>query len=1277
MLIQGSAKSERTNTLIKNYMNLLENGINADEILVLLQNPYKKEHFIDTVKANLKINHFESPQIHTFYGLCYNSIQNNWAIIENTINFGDPVISPHLTGLEISQFFFRQAIKEAGFKDYNSKINLIHQLFRRNSLIVNNNLSEREVEIRSRVLKEVFDKDARAALEIFKKKTIEYRAFDYIRQVNIFNYIYKNTNYFEKIKYLIIDDADEITPVEFEFIKHLKPQLKDVFVGYDRTGTSRLGFLNADIKTVENIEELFKDEKKLELDNIQTPQTATEALSFSRRLEMTENALENVSKLLDSGVKPQEIVIITPVIDSGLKFAISEFFTPKHIDFQYLSGSEKLCENKTVKNTLTLLNLSLSQETDVFKIRPVLNELLNIPLKHCIRIIENYKSTGEISFCDLANDLYNKKLKNLTEVIEKIKNDVLLLSEKLFIIYENLVIKEKECLNDLEKFNFFAKQIKDFEEVFEKHKTNPAFQKLILTQIENSIISENPSTAPDMKENAITISTAQKVIDFSLKSKYQIWLDTSSSAWVRDDFGTLYNAWVFQKSWEKDSFTYEDNLELATIKAKKMIRKLSLLATEKIFAYSSLFDTQGAENFGGIEQYTLAGNPNEQKETKSFDFSFTPRDDQKPVLDYKSGKMAISAVPGAGKTTILLALIIKLLQNKVKSENIFVLTYMDSAARNFKERIKAACPSLEKLPNISTIHGLALRILKENSNFVKAGLDEDFEVCDDAQRQKIMREILAKLQYEQDDFEKYQSAVSSLKLSAAPQIPYTKDSELKKFLKFYYSYNLYLKNRNIIDYDDMLLYCVRILENNSDIAAYYQEICEYVIEDEAQDSSSIQQRLIGILSEKHKNLIRCGDINQAITTTFTNADLNGFRDFVNNSDNVSMNRSQRCAKDIYSLANSLVDLSKTNEDYKNAFFDIKMNEVKGKNPENSNAVECSIFEDFYKEREYILENIRKIFSKDKNASVAVLVRNNYNIDDYCSFFSNYGYNILTRSDVLNRQPVFSLIFALLKFCAHPWQNEKVQECAKVLREQKLLNLKEEDIKFVENVKIPFIMQNQDEIDSPELSKLLWDLNYWLENSSLNVEEFTLKAGNYYYDSEIEKSNVQMTALLLKTFENRYSSRSAFLDKLEESSSRPVGSKFKFFEHDDVEKNKNRGIIQIMTYHKSKGDEFDYVFIPDLDRKILPVEKSEIKIKSKERFLEAVKGLNLKYKKKDENEQKLFQIEENLRLFYVAITRAKKKLFITSSKKQKRFSRIVNTQPSILFDKLLNIPGAKQ
>ncbi len=106
--------------------------------------------------------------------------------------------------------------------------------------------------------------------------------------------------------------------------------------------------------------------------------------------------------------------------------------------------------------------------------------------------------------------------------------------------------------------------------------------------------------------------------------------------------------------------------------------------------------------------------------------------------------MAISAVPGAGKTTILLALIMKLMTSGVNPSNIYVLTYMDSAARNFRERIKNMCPNTTALPNISTIHGLALKIIKENSNFERLNLTSDFEICDDTQRMRILRNITGK-----------------------------------------------------------------------------------------------------------------------------------------------------------------------------------------------------------------------------------------------------------------------------------------------------------------------------------------------------------------------------------------------------------------------------------------------------------------------------------------------------------------------------------------------------
>ena len=201
-----------------------------------------------------------------------------------------------------------------------------------------------------------------------------------------------------------------------------------------------------------------------------------------------------------------------------------------------------------------------------------------------------------------------------------------------------------------------------------------------------------------------------------------------------------------------------------------------MLSKEHVWACSSLFDGQGTENLGGIEGYLVSEKKDEEKTPV---FKISPRDDQKPVLDYKKGSMAISAVPGAGKTTILLALITKLLDNGIKAENIFVLTYMDSAARNFRDRIKNMSPDSTQLPNISTIHGLALRIIKENSNYARLNLPSDFDICDDTQRMKIIKSIQGK--NTKKNLEDFDRAISVMKLQEGSVETPSADKKTEKF----------------------------------------------------------------------------------------------------------------------------------------------------------------------------------------------------------------------------------------------------------------------------------------------------------------------------------------------------------------------------------------------------------------------------------------------------------------------------------------------------------------
>lgn len=208
MLIYGDLSTNKTDVLIVKYAELLNSNVKASEILVLVQNSTLKNNFINKTLEKLNVNSLEKMQVHSFFSLVYNTVNDNWAFLENINPYSNPVILPNLAGLEVSQFILKDIIKDIKFKGYNSKKSLLHQIFRRYSLIVQNNLTDEEVEWRSRVLGESFEDDAKSALKELLKKTLQLRDFDYLRQSLVFNYIYKNTEYFSNIKYLILDDGD-------------------------------------------------------------------------------------------------------------------------------------------------------------------------------------------------------------------------------------------------------------------------------------------------------------------------------------------------------------------------------------------------------------------------------------------------------------------------------------------------------------------------------------------------------------------------------------------------------------------------------------------------------------------------------------------------------------------------------------------------------------------------------------------------------------------------------------------------------------------------------------------------------------------------------------------------------------------------------------------------------------------------------------------------------------------------------------------------------------
>ncbi len=1324
MLIEGSINSEKTAILIDSFVDLIKQEKSTSNMLFICLNSFKKEQIIKTTTqklVDLNINGISALPVKTFNGVVYNSILNNWSLVEELFpNDSNRSVLPALSGLDCTQYLLKQSINKVNFSDYFSKNNLMHQLFKRYRLITENGLSDKEIEERSKLANESFSQEAKLALNHLKKIGSNLRSFDFIKQTNLFLYLLKQNKLqdFNDIEYVFVDDMDELSYAAFSFIENLLPNTKDVFLAADPQGGSRRGYLCAypqgwekiklkykdqDIKKIasksklsDDAELLFKnlnfaEENKLSNFNLS---------SCTKRAGMVEIAASRIKSLLCNEANPQDITIITPCLDENLKYSLLSFFDSENISYQFLSGSKNLLDNKYVYGSIIiaqLINPQWNLTPSAFEIRILLNNLLNIPVSQCEQIINSYKKSKKISDkVDLEVEEFDKKYKGLIKTISELHEDNSDLDIQLVKIFSRLIQSEITEDTSLKELNEVINSLNSFIQLISKlpDKDKPQFpEKEWILQLKNAVTSDNPPSAPDIKPKSVLISTPQKIIDFEISTKYQIWLDVSDQAWVKEDTGPLYNAWVFQKEWTQGEYTLEIHKKLTTQKTAHLTRKLAMCANEKIFCYMSHLNSSGNENTGFLPESI---DPSMRKKTGDF-LNITPREDQKPVLEYTKGKMAVPAVPGAGKTTIMQALIIELLKKNIQPSRIMVVTYMESAARNFLEKIKKSCPGLNELPHISTIHSLAYKIIMEEGNHVKLGLDSGFSICDDTERPRIIRALSNKHLPFGEDPENWKdivtTGISKSKINDVSPNEIQKniqkypDSQLEDFLPVYKDYVITLKQRNMVDYDDLLVMAIKLLKEHSSIRTYYQDLYSYVIEDEAQDSSPIQQEFISILSEKHGNLIRCGDVNQAITTTFSDADVKGFKTFIENNHKVEMQSSQRSAKGVYELANHLVDWSKTQEFAKNTFYDIKMQPVAGGNPKVTNSLNFHLFKTPHEEKDFILKELRNKLKENKNQTFGLLLRANWQVFAWADFLEQNGIKIICRTDTLKQKKVFRFILKLLEVLNTPWNNKQVADLYEEFTKIKKFEADSDLTNFIRTkLGTPFVSYKINSNDLPVLEgqnscNFWWELHYWLEHSHIPAEELVIKIGNYYFNNVLDRSNAQLLSILIKKFSASFNDDNSILSiKLPEivkhfsrlqNENKISGVKF-FNEEDESKDNALNGFVQVMTLHKSKGDEFDTVFIPEMYENSYALSPENIRLRPENTLINKIIALSpnkksLKSKKEIISEQ----IEETLRLIYVGVTRAKKYLYLSSAKsKLRKDGGAYNAKPSKLLEHLI-------
>lgn len=334
--------------------------------------------------------------------------------------------------------------------------------------------------------------------------------------------------------------------------------------------------------------------------------------------------------------------------------------------------------------------------------------------------------------------------------------------------------------------------------------------------------------------------------------------------------------------------------------------------------------------------------------------TFVPRPAQEQILAYTGGYMGVSAVPGSGKTFTLSLLAAHLVERLAREgdlgeREVLVVTFTNSAVENFRGRIgRFLREERGLLPGVGyrvrTLHGLAHDIVRERPGLV--GLSESFDIIDDRAAADIKRDsVLAYLRTNPDalapfinpdylarfraierDLQATAIDIANSVIRLAKELrmePYELRSRLERQsgnwpllelgLHVYADYQRSLLVRGAVDFDDLIILALKAIEADESFLDRLQDRWPYILEDEAQDSSLLQETMLRALTRTRRNWVRVGDPNQAINTTFTSADVRFLRNFV--EENIDLARdlpnSGRSTRPIIDLANALINWSRT------------------------------------------------------------------------------------------------------------------------------------------------------------------------------------------------------------------------------------------------------------------------------------------------------------------------------------------------------------------------------
>ena len=604
------------------------------------------------------------------------------------------------------------------------------------------------------------------------------------------------------------------------------------------------------------------------------------------------------------------------------------------------------------------------------------------------------------------------------------------------------------------------------------------------------------------------------------------------------------------------------------------------------------------------------------------------------AVKHIDGPMLVLAGAGSGKTRVLTNRIAYLIENGVRIENILAITFTNKAAKEMKDRVMKLIGMDAKSIQISTFHSLGLRIIKEN--YARLGYKSNFVILDSDDTLTVVKKIMKDLNlnpkfYNARDI---RNKISSAKNEMMGPQEYAKVEFDRNIIAVYESYNNKLLINNSVDFDDLLILPIKLFRMYPDVLKYYQDKYKYVLIDEYQDTNEAQYIFTKMLCNNHKNIFVVGDNDQAIYA-FRGANYKNILNFEKDYPNakvILLEENYRSTQNILDAANSVIKHNKMRKD-KNLWCNNDIGSKVKYIKTDSDKEEC----------EYVSNKIKELHDSGISyEDMAILYRTN-------------AQSRLIEEEMLKNGIPYRIVGSF-----YFYNRKEIKDLLCYLR---LINNHDDDVSLLRVINTPKrgigdktieALTNKANLNKTSLfeaidggkelafKNLILKMEQECENITLtDMVELVLKESGLReelvneksLEAEIRLENLEEFKSITKGYEEEYGviSLTDFLNEVSLVSD--------ISEHQD-----SNNKVSLMTIHAVKGLEFDNVFIVGMEEGIFPHYNSI-------------------------NEGTLAAIEEERRLCYVAITRAKKNLWMLNARKRMLFGNTQLNMPSRFMDEI--------